>query len=253
MTLPHRDGVNLRHVGGMRPRQRREDSTLPRSSSSVRRWEPYAGLAYVVCFVASVTVSNPPADSAIDREWVANYTGRSEQFRHLATGLLLLLAGLALMTFLVALWRRIAAAHPAELPSRLPVAAAATAAALMGAGGMVMGYISGGELVGSYPLPSADLLRMSNDLGFALAGVAGSWAAAVAVATLSVQGHTAGVFGKRMRAAGIAAALVLIVSILFIPIVALLAWVLVAAIMWIRRPAAELGSAPAIQAGGART
>ena len=44
----------------------------------------------------------------------------------------------------------------------------------MGAGGMVMGYISGGEIVGNYPLPSADLLRMSNDLGFALAGVAGS-------------------------------------------------------------------------------
>jgi hypothetical protein len=147
------------------------------------------------------------------------------------------------MTFLVALWRRIAAVHPAELPSRLPVAAAATAAALMGAGGMVMGYISGGEILGHYPLPSADLLRMSNDLGFALAGVAGTWAAAVAVATLSIQGYAAGVFGTRMRAAGIATALVSILSILFLPIIALLAWVLTATVMWIRRPAlAQLGS-----------
>jgi hypothetical protein len=128
--------------------------------------------------------------------------------------------------------------HPAETPSRLPIAAAATAAALMGAGGMVMGYISGGELLGHYPLPSADLLRMSNDLGFALAGVAGSWAAAVAVATLSIQGHTAGVFGTKMRTAGLLTALVLLLSVLFAPILALLAWVLAAATILIRKPAA---------------
>lgn len=207
-------------------------------STAVRRWEPYAGIAYVVFFVASVLVSNPPADNASDRTWIARYTGHSEQARHLATACLLLLAGLALMTFLVALWRRVADAHPAESPSRLPIAAAGTAAALMGAGGMVMGYISGGELLGHYPLPGVDLLRMSNDLGFALAGVAGSWAAAVAVATLSFQGYSAGVFGTKMRVAGIITAVALLFSMLFAPILALLAWVLAAAIIWIREPAA---------------
>jgi hypothetical protein len=212
--------------------------------SSARQWEPYAGVAYVIFFVASLIVSNPPADNASDHKWIANYTGHSKQFGHLLTGILLLLAGLALMTFLVALWRRIAAAHPAEMVSRLPVAAAATTAALMGAGGMVMAYISGGELIGHYPLPGADLLRMSNDLGFALAGVAGSLSAGVAVATLSLQGHAAGVFGARMRAAGILTALVLTLAILFIPITALLAWVLVVSVMWIRRPtSAGMGSA----------
>lgn len=209
-------------------------------SSSARRWEPYAGIAYVVLFVASLVVSNPPADTASDPIWIARYTGHSEQAGHLATAFLLLLAGLALMTFLVALWRRIAEADPTSSPSRLPIAAAGTAAALMGAGGMVMGYISGGELIGHYALPSADLLRMSNDLGFALAGVAGSLAAAVAVATLSVQGHAAGVFGAKMRAAGIITALLLLFAIFFAPIIALLAWVLTAAIMWIRHPAAPV-------------
>jgi MFS family permease len=207
---------------------------------SVRRWEPYAGLVYVLSFVASVVVSNPPADNASDRTWTARYTGHGEQAGHLATGLLLMTSGLALMTFLVALWRRIAELHPAE-PSRLPIAAAASAAALMGAGGMVMAYISGGEIFGSYPLPSPDLLRMSNDLGFALAGVAGSWAAAVAVATLSVQGHSVGIFGSKMRAAGIVTAIALLLSMLFAPILALLAWVLAAAFSWIRNP--ELNTA----------
>jgi hypothetical protein len=208
------------------------------SPSSVRRWEPYAGIAYVVFFVASILVSNAPADNAPDSTWIARYTGRSEQAGHLATAFLLLLAGLALMTFFVALWRRIAEANPAKPPSRLPIAAAATAAALIGAGGMVMGYISGGEILGNYPLPGADLLRMSNDLGFALAGIAGSWAAGIAVITLSFQGHTSGLFGAKMRAAGIITAVALVFSVLFVPIVALLAWVLAAAIGWIRKPAA---------------
>jgi len=205
-------------------------------SRSVRSLEPYAGIAYVVFFVASLVVSNPPADKASDAIWTARYTGRSEQAGHLATAFLLVLAGLALMTFLVALWRRIAEADPTSSPSRLPIAAAGAAAALMGGGGMVMGYISGGELVGRYPLPSADLLRMSNDLGFAFAGVAGSLAAAVAVATLSVQGYAAGVFGAKMRAAGIITALLLLFAIFFAPVLALLAWVLTAAIRWIRHP-----------------
>jgi hypothetical protein len=204
-------------------------------TGSARRWEPYTGVAYVVFFLASVLVSGPPADNASDQKWIANYTGHSQQLRHLATGILLLLAGLALMMFLVALWRRIAEADPTASPSRLPIAAAATAAALMGAGGMVMSYISGGEILGNYPLPSVDLLRMSNDLGFALAGIAAALSAAVAVATLSVQGHAAGIFGTRMRTAGLVTAGVLILSPLFIPIIALLAWVLTVAITWIRR------------------
>jgi len=204
--------------------------------ASNRRWELAAGLAYVVLFLASVLVSNPPADDASNATWIANYTGHGQQARHLATGILLLLAGLALMTFLVALWRRIAEANPDASPSRLPIAAAGTAAALMGAGGMVMGYISGGELLGHYPLPGVDLLRMSNDLGFALAGIAGAWSAAVAVATLSVQGHACGVFSARTRTSGVVVASVLILSPLFIPIIALLGWVVIAAVGWLRRP-----------------
>lgn len=218
-------------------------------SSSIRRWEPYAGIAYVVFFAASTMVSSPPADNASDAKWIAAYASHSKQVGHLLTAFLLLLAGLALMTFLVALWRRIADASSSE-PSRLPLAAAAAAAALIGAGGIVMGYISGGELLRSYPLPSVEMLRMSNDLGFALAGVGGSWAAGVAVATLSIQGKAAGIFGPRMRAAGIATAVALLVSILFVPIIALLAWVLVAAIMWIRRPT-ERRSTATLPAGSA--
>jgi hypothetical protein len=211
-------------------------------SRSVRTLEPYAGLAYVVCFVGSVVVSAPPKDNASDNVWISNYSSHGRQLGHLATGVLLLLAGLSLMSFLVALWRRVAASTTTGSPSPLPVAAAATAAACMAAGGMVMGYISGGQLFGSYPLPGVDLLRMSNDLGFALAGIAGAWSAALAVAALSVQAHRVGLFSSRMRNASIVVACVLILSPLFVPIVALLAWVLVTSFKLIRsnRPSVPL-------------
>ena len=205
---------NVAHVAGVPPRPSK------RGSAQCQYGRVRCGVGSPMPASRTSCSSSPaswPAtrrQTASDATWIARYTGHSEQARHLATAFLLLLAGLALMTFLVALWRRIAEADPTSSPSRLPIAAAGPPRP-MGAGGMVMGYISGSELLGHYPLPSADLLRMSNDLGFALAGIAGSWAAAVAVATLSVQGHAAGVFGAKMRAAGIITALLLLLSMFF--------------------------------------
>lgn len=97
-----------------------------------RRWEPYFGVAYVVLFIASVAASNPPADNASTAKWIANYTGHAEQTRHLATGLLLALAGLALMAFLVALWRHISETDTSRSYSRLPLAAAGATAGMHG-------------------------------------------------------------------------------------------------------------------------
>ena len=44
---------------------------------------------------AGVAVSNPPADSASNANWIARYTGRSEQGRGIGDGVLLVLAGSA--------------------------------------------------------------------------------------------------------------------------------------------------------------
>src|SRR6185437_10069988 len=128
--------------------------------------DAWTGIAFPVLFIASVAASNPPADNATDVKWIANYTGTSEQARHLTTGVLLVLAGLSLAAFLTAMWRRIREVTPSISP--LPLVAAAASAACMAAGGVVMAFVSGGELFGKYRLPSADVLRLSNDLGFAL-------------------------------------------------------------------------------------
>ena len=195
--------------------------------------ELWTGIAFPVLFLASVAVSNPPADNASNATWISNYTGSSEQARHLATGILLVLAGLAFASFLTALWRRIHDAVPAVSP--LPLVAAAASAACIAAGGVVQAFVSGGELIGKYPLPSADILRLSNDLGFALVGVAGMLAAALAVACLSVQGRRAGVLGGKTYAFGLVVSLALLVAVAFLPIFLLLAWTVVVSVQLIRR------------------
>lgn len=209
-----------------------EASVTPVRRHAAARWEALSGLGFVVLFVGGVVASSPPADNAPDASWIANYTGRAHQASHLATGLLLVLAGLCLLAFLTGLWRRLAAMDRTLSP--LPVAAAAVSAACIAAGGVVMGFVSGGELVGRYPLPGADVLRLSNDLGFALAGVAGMITAGFAVACLSVQGYRAGMFGRKMRGFGIGVGVVLLGSIAFFPIAVLLAWVAVVAVRSLR-------------------
>jgi hypothetical protein len=143
-------------------------------------------------------------------------------------------AGLSLASFLTALWRRIGAAAPDRSFSPLPIVAAAAAAACISAGGVVMAAVAGGELFGTYPLPGAGVLRLSNDLGFALVSVGGMMAAALAIACLSVQGRTAGVLGRRTSAFGIVVAVVLLAAVLFVPIAAALMWAVVVAVQWLR-------------------
>src|SRR5581483_7422708 len=87
-TIPRPTGGTVSEVGGMRPRPGREDCPMSVSSDSLRRWEPYAGVAYVVFFLASMAVSNPPADNASNQKWIRSYASRGEQIHHLATGLL---------------------------------------------------------------------------------------------------------------------------------------------------------------------
>lgn len=198
-----------------------------------------AGPAFAVLFLASVAVSSPPADNASDAKWIANYTGHGHQIQHMATGILLVLASLCLMTFLTTLWRRVADRR-SEPTSPLALVAAGAASAGIAAGGVLMATVSASELTGSYPLPGADVLRLANDVGFGLVAIGGMWAAALAVAVLSTQARSAGVFSSRLAAFGWIVAGLLLFSLLFVPIVALLIWAVVVGVLGFRsRNAAE--------------
>lgn len=204
-------------------------------SARVARWEALAGLLFAVVFVAGVVASSPPNTNAPDAKWIADYSGHSNQVGHLSSGIALVVCGVALMIFITGLWRRIAARTPGGAPSPLPVIAAGAAAALFAAGGLIMGWISGTELGGQYPLPNADLLRQSNELGFLMVGIGAMATLAVAVVGIAIQAYTAGLFGSKLRVASIVVGVLLLAGEAFVPIIIFVVWVVVVAVYLLRQ------------------
>jgi hypothetical protein len=201
---------------------------------TANRAAPLSGLAFIAFFAASVAISNVPGNTAPDTAWVAAYATHGDQARHLATGILLVLAALSLATFLTHLWTRVIVARRAQPVSPLPIVAAGISASCIAAGGVMMAAASGSALLFSQPLPGAALLRLSNDLGFALVSVAGMPAAALSIASLSVQARTAGVMTTRMMRFSLVVSVVLLASVAFVPILALVAWLIIVAATMIR-------------------
>jgi MFS family permease len=197
---------------------------------SLKRAAPLSGIAFVVFFLGSVLASMAPSDTASDKTWVAAYATHGKQAQHLLTGVLLVLAALSLISFLTHVWTRVAAASGAETVSPLPIVAAGVAAACIAVGGVLMAGISGTVLIGSAPLPRADLLRFGNDVGFAMVALAGMLATALSIASMSVQARAAGVFGTRLWRFSLVVAVALIASLAFLPILALLVWLIVVTI-----------------------
>jgi hypothetical protein len=208
------------------------------------RTDMLAGIGFIVFFVGGVASSSPPGNNASNAQWIANYTGNGNLWSHVLTGIFLILAALSLMAFLTGMWQRISSARPAGTTSPLPLVAAGVAAACMALGGILMAYIAGSELSGRYPLPSVDLLRFSNDLGFIVTGIPGMAATALCIAVLAVQARRAELFGPKMAMFTWIVAAVLLLGFLFVPIAALMVWIVVCILGARRAPSVHTVSQP---------
>lgn len=208
------------------------------------RSDMLAGIGFIAFFLGGVVSSSPPGNNASNAQWIANYTGNGNLWGHVLSGVFLILAALSLMAFLTGMWQRISRARPVGATSPLPLVAGGVAAACIAIGGILMAYIAGSELSGGYPLPSVDLLRFSNDLGFIVTGIPGMAATALCITVLAVQARRADVFGPKMAIFTWIVAAVLLLSYLFLPIVALMVWIVVCIMGARRAPAAHTVSQP---------
>ncbi len=209
-------------------------ATAPNAPTSVppTRQLAWTGVAFVVCFIGSVVASSPPKSGASDHTWIANYSA-SNKNQHIVTAVLLVAAALALMTFLTALWHRIATRHRPSWANPLPLAAAAAGAAAMAIGGVIMGAV--GTVITHHADPGvANFYRLSNGLGFALVALAAMPAIGLSVGCLSVMGRRAGLLSRGLSTFGIVAAIALLGALAFVPIALLLIWVLIVSVTWLR-------------------
>ena len=201
--------------------------------SRTSRWEHWPAPPSPCSSSAASSPAAPPADHASDASWIANYTGHGHQIQHTATGILLVLAALSLMTFLTTIWRRIASIRPDTSP--LPLVAAGTASACIAAGGVLMASVSASELCGVLPAarrrrPPAGQRRRIRARG-ARRHVGRRSSPSPCCASRS---RATGVLGSRLALFGQVAAGLLILSLLFVPIIPLLVWAAIVGITSLR-------------------
>lgn len=202
------------------------------------RWEPVTGIAFVVLFVASfATGSNPPDANASDRKWIDFFASSGHQISMVVSGFLLVLASLCLLSFLVTVWSRVAAARRPEATSPLALVAAGVAAAALALGGVMNAVIAGGMIFGKLPEPRPDILRIFTQISFPMIAVAGMITLALAIACLGVEARRAEVVGKGLMIFSLVVAVVALFSFVFFPILLVMVWFLVASVAIYRRQA----------------
>jgi uncharacterized membrane protein YhaH (DUF805 family) len=209
------------------------------STEGRNRWGAIAGLVFFVLFVLGFILSGgTPEYDASDREWVEWFEDDGNTDLQVVSMFLLVAAALALLCFLAVLTRRLRATNRPELVN-LAIGAGLVLAAMIIVGGIAMAQVSAAITFGDdYPIPNADVLRQSEQIGFGVALLGGGWAAALLVGVASLAARGTDLLPRWLVTAGYVAAVLLLVSVFFIPLALLPLWVLAVSIVMLRRPAA---------------
>jgi hypothetical protein len=219
--------------GGLRAAVSPESTT----SGGWPGWGPLSGIAFVVFFVATSFMSDTPSAADSNAAWTAWFASAAHRDVLTATGFTGLVAALALLSFIVNIWTRVAVVSGARVTNPLPVAAAAVAAAAIASGALLQAVIPGAMVFNSMPEPSPGIIRVLENVAGPLVFVGGMIALALAVASLALQARAAGAFGKRLTIFSLVVAVLTVFSFEFFPVLAPLVWVVTVSIILIRRPA----------------
>jgi hypothetical protein len=212
-----------------------------RPATSSNRWGAIAGIVFVVLLVAGILLSGQtPEYDASDREWVEWFEDDGNTNRQVVSMFLLVASGFALICFLAVLTRQLRASNRPELVN-VAIGAGLVLAALTVVAGIALNQVSaaitfgGGD--GDYPIPRADVLRQSEQFGFGVALLGAGWSAVLLVGATSLAARGTDLLPRWLVTVGYVAAVLLVVSVFFIPFALLPLWVLAVSIVMLRRPA----------------
>lgn len=198
-----------------------------------RRWIAISGAAFVVFFVTALVMLGDQLGSVgdPDRQFISYHADVGNRAQDIAGAYLLIgaaVAFLAFMTHIYALLRR------TDDASILPIVALASGVALVvmlvaaaAALSAVSVSLAFADVFGEEPHQfGPDVSRLATQLGF-LSLVFGMLLASSTVAATSLSAMKSAVFPRWLIWLGLVAAVVLLFSFFFLPVVALLIWVLV--------------------------
>ena len=190
-----------------------------------------AGALFIPLFVAALLlVDNPDGNSpdAAFNAWYANGTNRAHL---IVSAALFLAASIAWILFVTGLRERIGG-----VPDRVAATGAAVTAAMLGVCGTLLAAIPAAVTFGSSPVPDADLARVLPLAGYVAMGLFAMPVAGLTIVAVCVGGLRAATVPKALAWAGIVAAVILLGSLEFFPMLALVLWVAAACVVLARRP-----------------
>lgn len=186
---------------------------MPRSRTLV-----VSAVAYTALFLAGSLLPRLPEGAYSDREVVDLLAEPDSRTAIVAAGLLLTLAGLALLPFLSALTTGLRRADgTSSLPTLVMAAGVLHVAMLLVAARFFSGYATG-VMVGEVPVPSdPTLFRVLSDHGFGTLLVPGLMAAGLMMAATSLVGRRTGVLPAWVCTTGLALAALTLAGVLWLP------------------------------------
>jgi hypothetical protein len=201
-------------------------------AGSERRWVMITGVLFGVLFTAGMLLSgNTPDYDAEDSEWTDWFDDGGNRALQIISMFLLVLAAVSFVVFLTYLVRRLRLARAAaETPAQIAFGAGLLVALSIAIGGVAVNQMSAAIEIGDIPIPNADVLRTAEQFGFGLILVVGGLFAALTVAAVSFAARGGDVLPKWLVTAGFVAAVILIFSVAFIPLIVLPLWAILVAV-----------------------
>jgi hypothetical protein len=197
-----------------------------------RRVTMFTGIAFAVLFVLGMLFGpNTPDGNASDAEWTDWYDDGGHRAMQIVSAFLLVLAAVALVIFLALVVRQLRAARPdRDVTAQVVFGGGLVLAAAIAFGGIAMAQMSAAIEIGDIPIPSADVLRTAEQLGFGLLLVAGGLFAALTVAAVSFGARGTGLLPAWLVTTGYVVAVILLFSVMFIPLILLPLWAIAVAV-----------------------
>jgi hypothetical protein len=198
------------------------------------------GLAFVILFVVGFAVGGAtPAYDAPDQEWTDWFDDSGNRSLYLVGIFLIVLASLALLSFAV-LISTLLRDRGSDRGTWAPLAlASGTAAAIF----IILAALITGAIASALTLapdfdqvPSADVLKAIEQVGFGILLVGGGWTAAMFVATVSAAARGTGVLPGWLVTTGFVVAALLLLSFFFLPFFLFPLWMLVVSVILLRSP-----------------
>jgi hypothetical protein len=200
------------------------------------RWGPLTGVLAIVCWIVAFAISTNSLDSDSSDEKIASYyTSHSHQIHDIVAFFIFLAGILLLLGFLAALRSRLVDAEGA--PGRLSTLAFGSGVASAVLWFLSVALFSGSAFTandtGKFSL-DPNTYRLVNDLGY-LAWVGAVVVAAIVVWAASAVALRSGVLPKWFAWLGVAAGILQLLAIFFIPAFLFWGWVVIASLLLVFR------------------